>query len=98
MSYADEPDPFLDIRMVQYPIAVLQPRQKCPVIEVPPRSPFQLSSTGVPLSTGTVWAGAAYDVDADDKRFKDSSDKLAGMRSEMYFDGSESLKEVKESQ
>ena len=64
MSYADEPDPFLDIRMVQYPIAVLQPRQKCPVIEVPPRSPFQLSSTGEPLSTGTVWAGAAYDVDA----------------------------------
>ena len=64
MSYADEPDPFLDIRMVKYPIAVLQPRQECPVIEVPPRSPFQLSSTGVPLSTGTVWAGAAYDVDA----------------------------------
>ena len=64
MSYADEPDPFLDIRMVKYPTAVLQPRQECPVIEVPPRSPFQLSSTGVPLSTGTVWAGAAYDVDA----------------------------------
>ena len=50
--------------MVQCPIAVLQPRQQCPVIEVPPPSPFQLSATGEPLSTGTVWAGSPHDVDA----------------------------------
>lgn len=29
--------------------------------------------------------------DEDDKRFKDSADKLAGMRSEIYFDGSERI-------
>ena len=43
------------------PKAVPQPRQRCPVIELPPLSPYQLSATGEPLSTGTVWAGAPYD-------------------------------------
>ena len=59
LSFEDEPDPFqAEVTVVKCPKAVLQPRQRCPVIELPPLSPHQQSANGEPRSSGTVWAGA----------------------------------------
>jgi hypothetical protein len=51
--FLDEPDPFIPgVRVVPCPKAVPEARQHGPVIQV--------NAQGVPMSIGTVWAGAAY--------------------------------------
>ena len=51
--FLDEPDPFIPgVRVVPCPKAVPEARQRGPVIQV--------NAQGVPMSIGTVWAGAAY--------------------------------------